>query len=725
MTPAIGEPPVQRKGVRPAHRETLRSFIVAAGEQRRRGMLQFAEEEIVLNDDGPYPGRFRGDRQPFAKLLFAEIDSGRWTHINVVGCVQSGKTTICYVIPMLYHLFELREKCICGIPDLKLAGEKWVSILKPAIERTRFRAFLPDRGDGSRDGDRVQTVRFKNRATLRFMSGQGGDTQRSSETTRVMLITEVDKMDHISSVSEEGSKIDQFIDRTKAWDDKALVYKECTPSTSEGRIWQDYMLGSQSRIALCCWHCEQWIVPTDTDADTDLLTGWKDAVDEIEAQERGTFACPLCKKAWSESERKEMNLAAVLLHKGQTIEKMSDGGCRMSDVNSVHPTSHIPHPTSAIPGSDDVIVGPMPRTRTLGFRFSAVNNFIRTAGNLAAEEWNYAHAADEESASRTRLQKMWALPHKPDVTALTPLTVEWVQRRTGLWGRGTVPPRTVCVSGGVDLGKWRSFYVHIAWYRGEEPSPMLFGHIFEYGVMDVPTIHLGVEQATLVMLREYRDRCALGWADETGKVHRPAQVWIDTGYAESRNVARQFIRETRDQLKADLFRPLYGRGETADTGRRYTRPSRTGNLVKFVGEGYHVSWDQADHVNVVEVNVDFWKTWLHQHLTMPAGEPGAVSMYAAIRAEHLTFAKHLAAERPVQMFDAARGLVTRWERVDKSSNHYLDAACYGCAAGHLAQLAALRQAQGPPNVGASAEVETEERGFRTPDGREIYGGMRE
>ena len=489
MPAAIRETTIPRRGTRSNHRETLQSFIVAAGEPKRRGMMQFAEEEIVLGE-GPYPGRFRGERQPFSRLLFAEIDSGHWTDINVVGCVQSGKTTICYVIPTLYHLFELREKTICGIPDLRLAGEKWITILKPAIERTRYREFMPDRGDGSKDGDRVQTVRFRNRATLRFMSGQGGDTQRSSETTRVMIITEVDKMDHISSVSEEGSKIDQFIDRTKAWDDKALVYKECTPSTAQGRIWQDYMLGSQSRIALCCWYCEQWIVPSDTDTDTELLTGWKTAADEIEAGEKGAFACPHCLKPWSESERKEMNLAAVLLHKGQRIVNVETSKRQNVEISDDE--------TRAIPGSEDVVVGPLPRTRILGFRFSAINNFMRTASSLAAEEWRYAHAADEESAQRTRLQKLWGLPHKPDITVLAPITCDGVQRRIGTWGRGTVPEGTVCVSAGVDLGKWRAFYVNIAWYRGEtqkdsnaETPQLLFGHIFEYGVIDVPTIDLG------------------------------------------------------------------------------------------------------------------------------------------------------------------------------------------------------------------------------------------
>lgn len=90
------------------HRETLRGFVRTAREPRRRTLAEFAEQEIVVTK-GPAPGRFRLDRQSFARLLFAEIESGRWTEINVVGCVQSGKTLIGFVILTLYHLFEIKE----------------------------------------------------------------------------------------------------------------------------------------------------------------------------------------------------------------------------------------------------------------------------------------------------------------------------------------------------------------------------------------------------------------------------------------------------------------------------------------------------------------------------------------------------------------------------------------------------------------------------------------
>jgi hypothetical protein len=157
-------------------------------------MRQFAEEEIVL-PNGPFAGRrFRCARQPFAGLWFDEVDSGRWSRHVATGPSQSGKTLSCFVIPLLYHLFELGETVICGLPDMDMAADKWREDLLPVIERSRYRELLPRVGGGSRGG-KVQTLQFLNGATLKFMSGGGSDKSRAGFTSRVVVITETDGMD--------------------------------------------------------------------------------------------------------------------------------------------------------------------------------------------------------------------------------------------------------------------------------------------------------------------------------------------------------------------------------------------------------------------------------------------------------------------------------------------------------------------------------------------------
>jgi hypothetical protein len=54
-------------------------------------MREFAEAEIVI-PDGPYQGRrFRCSRQPYTKLWFDAVDSGRWNRFVATGPTQSGR----------------------------------------------------------------------------------------------------------------------------------------------------------------------------------------------------------------------------------------------------------------------------------------------------------------------------------------------------------------------------------------------------------------------------------------------------------------------------------------------------------------------------------------------------------------------------------------------------------------------------------------------------------
>jgi len=142
-------------------------------------MHAFAEQEVVI-PDGPFAGRrFRCGRQPYTGLWFDQLDSGRWGRCVATGSTQSGKTLACFIVPILYHLFEVGETVICGLPDMDMAADKWRLDLLPVIEQSRFKGLLPKTGGGSRGARVVATIRFGNGAVLKFMSGGGGDKSRA------------------------------------------------------------------------------------------------------------------------------------------------------------------------------------------------------------------------------------------------------------------------------------------------------------------------------------------------------------------------------------------------------------------------------------------------------------------------------------------------------------------------------------------------------------------
>lgn len=594
-------------------------------------MRQFAEEEIVI-PDGPFKGRrFRGDRQPYTSLLYDQIDSGRWQRIVVAGPTQSGKTLSGYVVPMLYHLFEVGETVIGGLPSMDMAGDKWEQDILPAIEASRYRDLIPVRGQGSRGG-KVSSITFLNGATLRFMSGGGSDKKRAGFTSRVVVITETDGMDESGEASREADKITQLEARTRAFGSQARIYMECTVSIEKGRTWQEYTHGSESRIVVKCGHCGVWGTP-----EREHLVGWQDAESKIGARASARFLCPNpdCAVLWTEEERRSLNSTARVLHKGQEVTPEGE------------------------------IVGALPETDTLGFRWNAFNNLFVTGGDIGADEWRASHAANSDNAEKELRQFVWTLPVEPEVVESAPLEIDLICRRTAKTGQGIVPKGTERVTVGIDLGKYVGHYVVLAW-RADASCVVI-----DYGTFDIPSHNLPTEKAIPAALREFSERCDSGWDG-----HNPAEVWIDSSFEFPAVCA--FVRSA-----GETFRPVKGWAAAGFQSGRYHRPPKLTTEIRHIGEQYHITRQRKEKVSVVHVDVDYWKTRVHERLTVATGEAGALTLFDAPPQKHLTYARHLTAEKQVEEWVPGKGTVIRWEQVRKG-NHFLDATELGIVAGqHL------------------------------------------
>jgi hypothetical protein len=156
----------------------------------------------------------------------------------------------------------------------------------------------------------------------------------------------------------------------------------------------------------------------------------------------------------------------------------------------------------------------------------------------------------------------------------------------------------------------------------------------------------------------------------------PDFVWADAGYMAP--VVYAFCRESGQR-----YIPAVGRGAAQQRSQWYNRPTQTGSVVRHIGEGFHMNYLPAENLYLAEADADYWKTWVHQRLKTPMGSPGALTLFKGIAEVHLSLAKHLTAEAKVEEFLPGKGLVTRWERLQKN-NHWFDALYNACAAGHLA-----------------------------------------
>lgn len=615
-------------------------------------MAEWAEEAIVL-PNGPFSGeRYSHSFHPVSKLFFDELDSGRWSRVASTGPTQNGKTLMCYVVPVLYHLFEIGETVIVGLPTLDMANDKWQEDFLPVINASEYRDLLPTKGEGSRGGQVKRGVTFRNGATMRFMTAGGDDKKRSAYTSRVVAITEVDGMDESGEASREADKVEQIEARTRAFGRTGKrVYLECTVSIETGRIWQEVKQGSDSKILRPCPHCGEYVAP-----EREHLAGWQEAESEEEAAELAHFVCPECSEAWSESDRTESAEKAVLVHKGQEITKRGE------------------------------VTGPLPKTQTFGFRWSAIDNPFVTAGDLGAEEWKSAKSRDRENAEKKMRQFVWAMPYEPPDIEMTPLDATEIEKRTTGLKKGVIPDDAIGIAIGMDTGKRRLHWTAAA------VLPDGRSHVFEYAEHPVPADQYGVRKALLKALGELSEYFDKGWQTISGRTVRPSQVWIDSGWHEHTDAVYSFCASMSEKaglkLGSEVYRPTKGYGEGQRRMTRYIAPTNRSGDIIHVGNQFHISKVRRNGrlvqgVFLVHVNSDNWKSETHQRLLMPADEPLAITLYEASSfAEHVEWSQHMTAEKQVEKFMPGRGEVIVWERVDRN-NHYLDATYLAECAGGL------------------------------------------
>ena len=617
-------------------------------------MREFAEQEIVI-PDGPFKDlKFRCDRQPYSRLFFDAVDSGNWNRIFALGPTQTGKTLTCWAIPIMYHLFEIGETVICGVPMGDMAKDKWKQDLLPVIEASRYRDYLPRKGAGSQGGFNP-LVKFLNGASLRFMYGGGSDQTRAAFTSRVLCVTETEGFDKSAETSREADKFTQLEGRTRAFGERKRIYAECTVSIDTGRTWREYESGTRSRILLPCPACQKYV-----QIERENLKGWQEHTTEHEARDAACYVCPECDHAWTEDERKQANIEAVLAHGDQEIQ---DG-----------------HP-----------IGELPRTNTLGFRWSAVNNMFLSAGDVAVDEYTARTDEDADNAEKKLRQFVWALPHEPDAEDAVELSLESICQRKHDFSRGVYPNDTVHTTIGFDSGKYQSWFLELAWTADHR------AYIVNYGSVAVSTNDLGLEQATLATLHGFAEDCLQN-------TQSPDAVWYDASY--ETQVHYRFKRETL----ANFFQPVQGYGSSQRNA--YVHPANKNRTVRKIGEQWYVVRDIDQRISRVDLNADYWKLKAQKGLTGPVDRPCAVTLFNAPSLEHTTFGKHVLAEKQIEVFEAGKGTVTKWEKRQKQ-NHLFDCLAYAMAAGSSLGHSSVKAEAPAKSAGTSfASIAKEKRARR-------------
>jgi phage terminase large subunit GpA-like protein len=486
------------------------------------------------------------------------------------------------------------------------------------------------------------------------MSGTGSDAKRSSFTARHAFMTEVDKYDKAGKASRETAPVEQMEARTLAFGADARVWLECTASIETGRIWIEYLKGTQSRIVVQCPHCGHWWTP-----EREHLKGWDAGQNAKQARRLAYWECPACEGRHGEKERRAMNKAARLLHSGQEID------------------------------ADGNITGDAYETDTFSFRWNAYNNLFWSTADIAAKHFTVAAGTDEDETEKDLLQFWWALPFTPREMDLAPIDPEQIKNRVSQYPQRQVPPNATALSVGVDVGKYLMHYVVIAWMADGT------GYVIDYDLIEADADRLGTQRAAEVALLELRDLMGAGYpVAGSGDVMIPSQIWIDSGWKDTQHEIYAFCR--RPECRGRYW-PAKGYSYLQQTDRAYRQPTKKTTDVRMIGREYHAAKQKEHGVQLIHVNGDFWKTDVRDRFGRPREEPGALILFVATSNAHTKYAKHIEAERPKEIDHPDRGRIVVWEVVSRR-NHFLDATYLADAAGHRAmELVAHPPATKPTN----------------------------
>lgn len=607
-----------------------------------RTLEKWMEEEIVL-PDGPFEGmRFSWDRQPVHRLIAREIDSGRWSEIFVTGPSQSGKTLISFCAPLLYHMTEMGESLVQGVPEARMADDKFKVDLLPVMKASpRLEALIPETGPGSQGGVVRDTILFRNGARLKIMTVGGRDTSKAGYTARVVVVTEAAGFSKVSGASKEATALKQLQARQRAFGDDKRLYVEGTVTVEEDLPWSAREDSSESRIVSECPWCGNWVLP-----EREHLRGFEEAKTSGEAGRLVYWCCPECGQKINDEMRRDMVRNARIIHVGQKVV-------------------------------DGKVVGEYPDTDRFWIRYNAWHNIMSlTTEQLGREEWRAQKIDPDdpewEDVEKERCQFVWAMPYKPKVIEREPLHYAVIQQRRDEIPRGVVPEDTTHLACGVDIGMNLCWYVVLA---GRENGGV---HYVSYGPLDVPSRDLDLEIAIDSTLRDLWHTLQTGYVHQNNpKPMVPQATWIDIGWEPDKIVP--FCRWAGSRSRKGLCHPIFGRG-SGQLQEQYHAPrkrSKQSGIIE-IGNHWHMQFDRERRTMVSVVDADYWKKQIHYAFYLEPGKPGAMTLYQAPKIEHKQLSKHIANEQWVVAFEPGRGEVGKFHR--KGPNHLLDASAYARAA---------------------------------------------
>jgi hypothetical protein len=267
------------------------------------------------------------------------------------------------------------------------------------------------------------------------------------------------------------------------------------------------------------------------------------------------------------------------------------------------------------------------------------------------------------AAFKTEYQNDPEPEEAPETTGLTAGRV--ASRISGLI-QGEYHKDTETVTVGLDIGKYYSHWVKIAWHGNA------IGNIVDYGIMETPGMMTATDsRAVMAALLP----ALLQWRTDIAADGKLDFCLVDSG--DYGDAVYEFIR----QVGGNPFAAAKG----WDSGRFRMPKEPTKDKRPF--QECYAAHQPSERLWLYHVHTEHWKQWLQERFVTATFDEnqqfndGTLSLYSAPddRKRHLSFSHHIVAEERRDTYVPGKGTVRKWVTVSRN-NHFLDATALACAA---------------------------------------------
>ncbi|QDT30927.1 terminase gpA endonuclease subunit [Thalassoglobus polymorphus] len=337
-----------------------------------------------------------------------------------------------------------------------------------------------------------------------------------------------------------------------------------------------------------------------------------------------------------------------------------------------------------------------------GSKMSWPERYFAAKGEISAVQHAMNLFFSDEMAFMAEYQNKPLRTTEDETAALIP---QEVARRLSGVSRNRIPDSLNRLTAFIDVSKDVLWYTVTAW------GPGFTGSIVSYGAFpDQPANHFtlstikntlaegsaaagegaGLESSIAWGLRELTsDILGREYLTESGDPLQVELCLIDTNWNQSTEVVNAFCRRSR--FKGILY-PSRGRGVTSPDDALVS-PKTKPKPGERRGQWWKLLPSRNNGGRYVLFSSNHWKTFIYNRLSVPVGEPGALSLYQANASAHKMLAEQLTAERCTRVTIKGETL-DKWNEIPGRDNHLWDCVA-GCAVG-ASMLGEKLTATAPP-----------------------------